>query len=120
MASDPSSGLVGCWPDGSWSCGMGIHGYLSLSCSVGSSFVNQKAANYSCPLDWSIPCTNSNNMGWRYLFYTCGALVFVLSIARVLVIRFHETQSFFYVKGMTKQLLRRSKILPRSIIEYAI
>ncbi len=33
-------------------------------------------------------------MGWRYLYYTSGGLVFLMSIARVLVIRFHETPKF--------------------------
>ncbi|KAJ6028896.1 membrane transporter [Penicillium canescens] len=63
-------------------------------------------ANYSCPLDGSIPCTNSNNMGWRYLFYTCGALVFVLSIARVLVIRFHETPKFLLCQGNDEAVVK--------------
>lgn len=45
-------------------------------------------------------------MGWRYLFYTCGALVFVLSIARVLVIRFHETPKFLLCQGMDEQVVK--------------
>ena len=63
-------------------------------------------ANYSCPSDGSVPCTNANNMGWRYLFYTCGALVFVLSVARVLVIRFHETPKFLLCQGKDEDVIK--------------
>ncbi|CAI7678730.1 unnamed protein product [Penicillium manginii] len=63
-------------------------------------------AGYSCPTDGSVPCTNENNMGWRYLFYTCGALVFVLSMARVLVIRFHETPKFLLCQGMDEEVIK--------------
>ncbi|KAJ5761747.1 membrane transporter [Penicillium nucicola] len=63
-------------------------------------------ANYSCPTDGSAPCNNSNNMGWRYLFYTCGVLVFILSIARVLVIRFHETPKFLLCQGDDEGVVR--------------
>lgn len=45
-------------------------------------------------------------MGWRYLFYTCGALVFVLSMARVLVIRFHETPKFLLCQGLDEEVIK--------------
>lgn len=45
-------------------------------------------------------------MGWRYLFYTCGALVFVLSLCRVLVIRFHETPKFLLCQGRDEDVVR--------------
>ncbi|KAJ5682893.1 membrane transporter [Penicillium macrosclerotiorum] len=63
-------------------------------------------AGYSCPSDGSSPCTNANNMGWRYLFYTCGTLVFILSIARVLVIRFHETPKFLLCQGHDEEVVK--------------
>ncbi|KAJ5129080.1 membrane transporter [Penicillium atrosanguineum] len=63
-------------------------------------------AGYSCPLDGSVPCTNANNMGWRYLFYTCGALVFVLSMCRVLVIRFHETPKFLLCQARDEDVVK--------------
>lgn len=53
-----------------------------------------------------MPCTNNNNKGWRYLFYTCGALVFLLSIARVLVIRFHETPKFLLCQGRDEDVVK--------------
>lgn len=33
-------------------------------------------------------------MGWRYLYWTCGSLILVMSILRVTVIKFHETPKF--------------------------
>ncbi|GLI79607.1 major Facilitator Super [Penicillium ochrochloron] len=70
-------------------------------------------SNYSCPTDGTVPCTNANNMGWRYLFYTCGAMVFVLSIARVLVIRFHETPKFLLCQGMDEEVIQTLQNLAR-------
>jgi hypothetical protein len=45
-------------------------------------------------------------MGWRYLFYTCGALVFALSMCRVLVIRFHETPKFLLCQGRDEDVVK--------------
>lgn len=45
-------------------------------------------------------------MGWRYLFYTCGALVFVLSMLRVVVIRFHETPKFLLCQGRDEDVVK--------------
>lgn len=33
-------------------------------------------------------------MAWRYVYFTAGALIFVMSIARVTVMRFHETPKY--------------------------
>lgn len=33
-------------------------------------------------------------MGWRYVYFSCGALILVMSILRVTVIKFHETPKF--------------------------
>ena len=52
-------------------------------------------------------------MGWRYLFYTCGALVFVLSIARVLVIRFHETPKFLRCQDRDEDVVKTLDNLAR-------
>jgi hypothetical protein len=71
-----------------------------------SSYANILVVDYSCPTDGSVPCTNANNMGWRYLFYTSGALVFILSIARVLVIRFHETPKFLLCQGRDEDVVK--------------
>jgi len=46
-------------------------------------------------------CTYENNMGWRYVMYTTGALVLVMSIARVTVVRLKETPK--YLLGMREE-----------------
>lgn len=105
MAFNPFGRVVGCWSD----CGrphcVAFHGYacpFDPSCTD----ANLEAANYSCPSDGSVPCTNANNMGWRYLFYTSGALVFVLSMLRVVVIRFHETPKFLLCQGLDDEVVK--------------
>ncbi|ETS75931.1 hypothetical protein PFICI_12875 [Pestalotiopsis fici W106-1] len=44
-------------------------------------------------------CTKDNNMGWRYIWYGNGALVFVCSVLRVTVIRLRETPKYLLIKG---------------------
>ena len=49
-------------------------------------------SNYSCSPD-STPstCPRSENMGWRYLHFTCGALVLVMALLRVTIIKMTQT-----------------------------
>jgi MFS family permease len=44
-------------------------------------------------------CTYANNKGWRYVWYASGSLVFVMSIARITVIRLKETPKFLVGEG---------------------
>lgn len=48
-------------------------------------------------------CTYDNNKGWRYVWYTSGAFVLVLSILRVTVIRLEETPKFLLSDGRDEQ-----------------
>lgn len=50
-------------------------------------------------------------MGWRYLFYTSGALVFLMSIARVLVIRFLETPKYLLCQGKDEEVVQTFRTL---------
>ncbi|OAP63713.1 hypothetical protein AYL99_02940 [Fonsecaea erecta] len=50
-------------------------------------------------------CTYHNNMGWRYVWYSNGALVFVLSILRVTVIRLKETPKYLLAKGQDQEVV---------------
>ncbi|MCJ1403548.1 hypothetical protein MMC11_006771 [Xylographa trunciseda] len=70
--------LLACW----WGIGQMVAGLIAWP------FMS----DYSCPATGL--CNDSNNMGWRYLMYTCGALVFLMSIARVTVIRLKETPKY--------------------------
>lgn len=60
--------------------------------------------NYSC--SDAATCTRENNQGWRYVWYTAGALVFVLSILRLTVIRLEETPKFLLAEGKDSDALR--------------
>ncbi|EXJ87457.1 hypothetical protein A1O3_04417 [Capronia epimyces CBS 606.96] len=49
-------------------------------------------SNYSCDPDATVAeCTRADNWGWRYLHFTCGSLVLLVSVLRVLVIRMPQT-----------------------------
>lgn len=106
---------------GWWGVGQTVAGLIAwrfmgeyvFSLPMAFSPANIVVVNYSCPLDGSVPCTNANNMGWRYLFYTSGALVFVLSIARVVVIRFHETPKFLLCQGRDEDVIKTPKDLAK-------
>lgn len=49
---------------------------------------------YACDTTLPATCTKANNMGWRYIWYGCGGLILLMSMARVLVIRLKETPKF--------------------------
>jgi hypothetical protein len=59
--------------------------------------------NYSCADPSTVPgappCVKANNMGWRYVWFTSGAIVFVMSIFRVTVIKLKETPKFLIGEG---------------------
>lgn len=44
-------------------------------------------------------------MGWRYLYFTSGAFVFVVSIARVTIVRLHETPKYLVCKGKDAEVV---------------
>lgn len=50
-------------------------------------------------------------MGWRYVFFTIGALIFVLSILRVTVIRLKETPKFLLGQGRDADLVEHFQAL---------
>ena len=60
--------------------------------------------NFSCPD--ADHCARSNNQGWRYIWFTSGALVFVLSILRVTIIRLEETPKFLLAEGKDEAVVR--------------
>ncbi|KAK0634400.1 major facilitator superfamily domain-containing protein [Bombardia bombarda] len=76
--------LMAAW----WGFGQAITGFV--------------AWGFLVPEKWNctsvVTCTKDNNMGWRYVMFTSGALVLVMSILRVMVIRLRETPK--YLLGM--------------------
>jgi MFS family permease len=81
--------LMACW----WGLGQLIAGLFAWA------FL----PNYSC--DPEGPCNDDNNPGWRYVWYSCGALVFVMSILRITVIRLHETPKFLVGEGRDQDVV---------------
>jgi MFS family permease len=63
--------------------------------------------NFSCedPAVSGIECNWDNNAGWRYMWFTSGALVFVLSILRITVIRLRETPKFLVGEGRDAEVV---------------
>ncbi|CAF1519548.1 unnamed protein product [Adineta steineri] len=61
-------------------------------------------ANYSCTKDEV--CTNANNSGWRYTFYTLGSFVFILSVLRMLVIRLKESPKWLLSQNRDAEVVK--------------
>ncbi|WAO97381.1 MFS domain-containing protein [Fusarium falciforme] len=81
---------------GWWGFGQSITGFVAWG------FMTQSRWNCSDSDD----CGWSNNAGWRYTMFTCGALVFVLSILRVTVVRLVETPKFLLTAGRDADLVK--------------
>jgi MFS family permease len=59
--------------------------------------------NFSCST--AATCTRSNNMGWRYIWFASGALVFIMSILRITVIRLKETPKYLVGEGKDAEVI---------------
>ncbi|KAJ8116624.1 hypothetical protein OPT61_g1992 [Boeremia exigua] len=82
------TGMAAWWGIGQLIAGFFAWGFLpTYSC--------QDPANFPD----AAPCTKSNNQGWRYVWYASGSLVFVMSMARIFVIRLKETPKFLVGEG---------------------
>ncbi|WPH01544.1 Hypothetical protein R9X50_00439100 [Acrodontium crateriforme] len=86
--------LMACW----WGVGQLIAGLFAWA------FI----PNYSCPGDpkkTGVPCNWKTNPGWRYVWFSSGALVFVMSIMRITVIRLKETPKYLLGEGQDAQVV---------------
>ncbi|RSL86875.1 hypothetical protein CEP52_015689 [Fusarium oligoseptatum] len=81
---------------GWWGFGQSITGFVAWG------FMTQSRWNCSDSSD----CGWSNNAGWRYTMFTCGALVFVLSILRVTVVRLVETPKYLLTAGRDADVVK--------------
>jgi len=70
--------------------------------------------NFSCPGDpigdattpgTGIPCNWDNNMGWRYVWFSNGAIVLAMSIARLTIIRLKETPKYLIGEGKDAEVV---------------
>ncbi|KAM0228206.1 hypothetical protein ACHAP5_012009 [Fusarium lateritium] len=74
----------------------------SITAFVAWGFMTQSRWNCSPGDD----CGWSNNAGWRYVMFTCGALVFVLSVLRITVVRLVETPKYLLANGRDEEVVR--------------
>ena len=51
------------------------------------------------------PCTYANNKGWRFVWYANGSLMLAMSVARVTIIRLHETPKFLIGQGRDAEVI---------------
>lgn len=59
---------------------------------------------YSCSEDTPAgECQRSDNMGWRYLFITMGAITLIGFVLRLLVFRLYESPKFYVSQGRYQQ-----------------
>ena len=54
--------------------------------------------NYSCA-PAPAPCTREQNMGWRYLVLTLGAMTFMMFVARFFLFHLYESPKFLLSRG---------------------
>jgi hypothetical protein len=60
--------------------------------------------NFSCAT--AATCTYQNNMGWRYLHYTCGALVIVMALARLVIIKMVQTPKWLICQNRDDEVIK--------------
>ncbi|KAF5607986.1 synaptic vesicle transporter SV2 [Fusarium pseudoanthophilum] len=89
--------LMACW----WGFGQAIAGFI--------------AWGFMVPERWNCvdveTCTRGNNMGWRYVMFTGGALVFFLLLLRVTVIRLRETPKYLLGVGKDEEVIETFQYL---------
>ena len=83
--------------------------FLSIWWAVGYTVTGLLAwafmSNYSCAPD-AVVCTRADNMGWRYLHFTCGALVIVLAVLRVSVLRMVQTPKWLISQNRDEEVFK--------------
>ncbi|QGA20901.1 hypothetical protein EYB26_008611 [Talaromyces marneffei] len=81
--------------------------FLSVWWAIGYTIAGLLAwaflSNFSCESD-AMECTAADNMGWRYLHFTCGGLVLVLSVIRLFAVRMAQTPKWLTSQNRDEEL----------------
>jgi MFS family permease len=89
--------LMACW----WGVGQAIAGFI--------------AWGFMSPAKWNCPdvdnCSRDTNWGWRYVLFTGGSLVLVLSIARITIVRLKETPKYLLGAGRDAEVVETLQFL---------
>ena len=63
-------------------------------------------SNFSCDPDATPQtCKRADNMGWRYLHFTCGALVLVMALARLTLIKMVQTPRWLLSQNRDEEVI---------------
>lgn len=83
--------------------------WWAVGYTVSGLFAWALLSNYSCqfgpPTKKPPPCARADNMGWRYLHWSLGSLVFVLSILRVTVLRLQHPAKWLITQGRDAEVI---------------
>lgn len=60
-------------------------------------------SNFSCDPDATV-CLRADNMGWRYLHFTCGSLVIVMSLLRLFLVRMVQTPKWLVSQNRDEEV----------------
>jgi MFS family permease len=69
-------------------------------------------ANFSCPTDAEV-CRKADNMGWRYVMITLGALALAFALIRILVFKMPESPRFLLAKGRDAEAVEAVNYIAR-------
>ncbi|ELU40770.1 membrane transporter [Rhizoctonia solani AG-1 IA] len=67
-------------------------------------------SRYSCTNDTSQPCPVNENQGWRYTFYTLGAMTFLMFLARYAIFNLQESPKYLLAKGRDQEAIEVSPL----------
>ena len=83
--------------------------FLAAWWGVGQAIAGFIAWGFMVPERWNCAdvetCTWDNNWGWRYVLFTGGAIVLVLSILRITVVRLRETPKYLLGQGKDAEVV---------------
>jgi hypothetical protein len=80
-----------------WAIGYMISGFLAWG------FMS----SFSCAADATHgTCKRADNMGWRYLHFTCGALVLVMAMARVILFKMQHTPRWLLAQNRDEEVIK--------------
>ncbi|KAL6400268.1 putative MFS-type transporter PB1E7.08c [Ilyonectria robusta] len=89
--------LLACW----WGIGQAVTGFI--------------AWGFMVPEKWNCAdvetCTKDGNWGWRYVMFTGGSIVFVMSVLRITVVRLRETPKYLLGVGKEAELIETLQFL---------
>lgn len=83
--------------------------FLAAWWGVGQAVAGFIAWGFMVPAEWNCaegsPCAKEDNWGWRYVLFTGGAIVLVLSVLRITIVRLRETPKYLLGMGKDAQVI---------------